>query len=160
MRVKSIVSSILTKFYHVVKNDPAQIQLRFSYVQFSLFILLALDFILKYLFFKMGIGTLNEGVSFSLFSDSSLPFILHVTALIVLTTAYYLLSTKSKWVQNKSYLLLIILAGFGNFTDRAFYGGVVDYINLYFFKNNLSDIVIFVSSLLLVFNAFKKMGSQ
>jgi len=121
-----------------------------------LFSLLFLDLILKFVFVRWGMVTINKGISFSLFSNSNLTFSLHLGALIVLTNGYFLFSSKANWAVNKFYLFLIILAGFSNFFDRIFYGGVVDYINLYFFKNNLTDLVIFLGVCGLILNQYIK----
>ena len=139
---------IFSKFAHVSKFG--------KYLTYILFTLLILDFIFKYLLLKNHFEVLNKGIAFSLFSTSNLVLLFHLGALALLTTVYYLLSTKSSWVVNKFYLFLILLAGISNFFDRIAYGGVVDYLNFYFFKNNLSDIVIFVSTLFLVKNIYFK----
>lgn len=117
--------------------------------------LLPLDRVIKHFLFTRGLYEINTGVSFSLFSDSSVVYLVHILALVILTSYFLILNRRAKKNVISVFMILIILAGLNNFVDRILYGGVVDYLNFYFFKNNLSDVVLTISSLYLVFFGIK-----
>ena len=119
-------------------------------------VLLVLDRVFKHYFFQYGLVELNTGVSFSLFSNSSLVYLSYILALIVLVAYYFLLNHNTKDKCLSIFIILIILSGFNNFIDRVLYGGVVDYLNFYIFKNNLSDVTIFICATYLGYSIFIK----
>ena len=93
----------------------------------------------------------NHGISFGLFQNNTL---LTIILPIVLITFLYCIFKK---FNNKNFnlaFMIIIGAFLGNLSDRVFKGYVVDMIFfpfIPFFICNLSDIMIFVSSLFIAF---------
>jgi lipoprotein signal peptidase len=53
-------------------------------------------------------------------------------------------------------LFLMIIGAFSNLVDRVFNGFVIDYLNLYFFQNNLADIYIWAGAIIFITYFFKK----
>lgn len=117
-------------------------------------VILFLDRFLKQWILSSKIYEINTGISFSYFSSSPLTYLLHLFALIFLSILYLLLNFKRDLKLHVP-MLLILLGGVNNFIDRILYGGVVDYINFYFFKNNLTDVVIFISAIFLSYYLLK-----
>lgn len=85
----------------------------------------------------------NRGIAFSIplngYIASLLIFFIFVCLLIVFVRKYQRKQNKEVW-----YLSLILTGAGSNFYDRAVYGFVIDYINVYFFwwVFNIADILI------------------
>jgi signal peptidase II len=101
--------------------------------------------------------TFNTGASFSIFSNQG-P-ILAVVAIGVIITIMVVLGDASRRIEAVA-LGLVLGGSLGNLIDRVFRGdgwfdgGVVDFIDVQVFTNNLADIALFVGVALLLFAAF------
>lgn len=95
-------------------------------------------------------GAINSGAAFSLFSGSRIPLLLISLVMTGGFIAYYIVQYKKLTTLYKIALALMIAGGFGNLIDRAFYwestvgfGGVVDWILVYFGKNDMNGFPMF-----------------
>lgn len=93
----------------------------------------------------------NRGVAFGMFSGMRWIFIALTTILICAIVIYMF----KKKPQSKLFYVcvaLIVGGGIGNLIDRIFYGYVIDYISLSFFKPvcNFADYCITIGTVLLV----------
>jgi len=84
----------------------------------------------------------NLALSINLNIDNFIILFLYLIIFIILV--YYLI----KSIKNKNIILVIsflflIIGIVSNFLDRLKFGFIIDYINSYFFYNNLADIYIF-----------------
>ena len=101
--------------------------------------------------------TFNTGASFSLFSNQG-P-ILAVVAIGVIVMIMLVLGDASRRIEAVA-LGLVLGGSLGNLIDRVFRGdgwfdgGVVDFIDVQVFTNNLADISLFVGVALLLYAAF------
>ena len=101
--------------------------------------------------------TFNTGASFSIFSNQG-P-ILAVVAIGVIITIMVVLGDASRRLEAVA-LGLVLGGSLGNLIDRVlrgdglFDGGVVDFIDVGVFTNNLADIALFIGVGLLLFAAF------
>ncbi|MEN8239524.1 MAG: signal peptidase II [Actinomycetota bacterium] len=101
--------------------------------------------------------TFNTGASFSIFSNQG-P-ILAVIAIGVIITIMVVLGDASRRIEAVA-LGLVLGGSLGNLIDRVFRGdgwfdgGVVDFIDVQVFTNNLADIALFVGVGLLMLAAF------
>jgi signal peptidase II len=101
--------------------------------------------------------TFNTGASFSIFSDQG-P-ILAVAAIGVIIMIMVVLGDASRRIEAVA-LGLVLGGSLGNLIDRVFRGdgwfdgGVVDFIDVQVFTNNLADISLFVGVGLLLLAAF------
>jgi signal peptidase II len=101
--------------------------------------------------------TFNTGASFSLFSNQG-P-ILAVVAIGVIVMIMVVLGDASRRIEAVA-LGLVLGGSLGNLIDRVFRGdgwfdgGVVDFIDVQVFTNNVADIALFVGVALLLFAAF------
>ena len=101
--------------------------------------------------------TFNTGASFSILSDQG-P-LLGVVAIGVIIMIMVVLGDASRRIEAVA-LGLVLGGSLGNLIDRAFRGdgwfdgGVVDFIDVQVFTNNLADIALFVGVGLLLFAAF------
>ena len=101
--------------------------------------------------------TFNTGASFSILSNQG-P-ILAVVAMGVIVMIMVVLGDASRRIEAVA-LGLVLGGSLGNLIDRVFRGdglfdgGVVDFIDVQVFTNNLADIALFVGVALLLFAAF------
>jgi signal peptidase II len=101
--------------------------------------------------------TFNTGDSFSILSDQG-P-LLGVVAIGVIIMIMVVLGDASRRIEAVA-LGLVLGGSLGNLIDRAFRGdgwfdgGVVDFIDVQVFTNNLADIALFIGVGLLLFAAF------
>jgi signal peptidase II len=101
--------------------------------------------------------TFNTGASFSILSNQG-P-ILAVVAIGVIVMIMVVLGDASRRIEAVA-LGLVLGGSLGNLIDRVFRGdglfdgGVVDFIDVQVFTNNLADIALFVGVALLLFAAF------
>ena len=101
--------------------------------------------------------TFNTGASFSILSDQG-P-LLGVVAIGVIIMIMVVLGDASRRIEAVA-LGLVLGGSLGNLIDRAFRGdgwfdgGVVDFIDVQVFTNNLADIALFIGVGLLLFAAF------
>lgn len=99
----------------------------------------------------------NSFLSFSVFLPENLwPYFYIFCFLIFLVIIFLII----KSIKNKSYLLffaflLITIGMFSNLMDRLKQGFVVDYLNFYFFYNNLADIFLFIGVLIIICHILK-----
>lgn len=111
----------------------------------------------KFLYFEL---YFNRGISWGLFSsDSSLPFILVSTIIILITIAFGIYAYV-RYKNNYNILpeLILISGAISNIMDRFYYGGVIDFIilhinNLTWPAFNIADMAIVLSVLFMVFFA-------
>lgn len=109
------------------------------------------DRVLKYLaisgrifFYK------NTGIAFSI--RINIPLLLYsFTTLFIIIIIWHLIKSIKK---NRASLItiywLLILGTLSNLIDRIKFGFIIDYLNFYFFYNNIADIMIIVSIALLI----------
>lgn len=98
--------------------------------------------------------TQNSGISFNQLSNFPL-FLLILSIIILIFFIIFFIRNFDKISQNKiTYLIsILILSGaIGNTIDRLFLGYVRDFLYMYFFVNNLSDIYISIAFILIIFN--------
>ena len=88
----------------------------------------------------------NPGFSFGLYSDLLLAGVFLV--LVVIMTLF--------WRRGDLGLMIIIIGGLINFTDRIIFGYVRDYWSFYFVYNNLADWIIFFGVLYSIVALWKK----
>jgi signal peptidase II len=84
-----------------------------------------------YLTFELSI---NRGVSWSMFSSAN-PYIFAAVTLVVglfLAAFAWFTFTRRQQLQCTFAETLVIVGGTGNFFDRLFYGGVVDFIHVHY----------------------------
>jgi signal peptidase II len=135
----------------------------------SFALLLAIDFITKYLAFAV-FGResdyflifkikpmINNGIAFSAFSKagSSSQFGLIVLTGIVITLFLFEQLKKYGFSKNIFPAILVASGGVGNFLNRIWFGGVIDFLEITFFCGqssvlNLADIYIGVGLLIIL----------
>lgn len=91
----------------------------------------------------------NYGLATSISLPAGLKLFFYLLVILLLTTLFFFLF---KSFQKRNLLLilassLIILGGFSNLIDRLTNGFVIDYLNFYFFNNNLADLMIWTGFL-------------
>jgi len=101
----------------------------------------------------------NNGISFSIFSNSSLAGrILLILLTIGITSYIVLLLKKEKSILNRAAFILIISGAIGNIFDRIRYGAVIDFLDFYIGSYhwpafNLADIYICTGVGLIILNS-------
>ncbi|HEC63868.1 MAG TPA: signal peptidase II [bacterium] len=95
--------------------------------------------------------TLNSGISFGIFQGAiNLSIILSFVSISVIVWLLFMLD----WREDKAdiYLISVLLgAGIGNFVDRIFRGGVIDYIDIWLIPTfNLADLAITLAAIMLI----------
>ncbi|MFC1622380.1 signal peptidase II [Patescibacteria group bacterium] len=128
-------------------------------ITFFIVIVFCLDRIFKYLalnnkifFYK------NPGITFSIKIPENLFLYFYILVFLILIILIHFLI---KEIKNKNLLLitsyaLLIIGAASNLIDRFKFNYVIDYLNFYFFYNNLADIAICFGIILLIINLFKK----
>jgi len=99
----------------------------------------------------------NYGVAFSFRIPENLFlyfYIFNFLILIIISRRFYL-SFKKKDNLRLFACQLIFFGIISNLTDRLRFGFVIDYFNFYFFYNNLSDVMIMMGIIILMFHLFK-----
>ena len=148
-----------------------KIILKISFLSLIFFIL---DRILKYLaltgkifFYK------NKGIAFSINFPENLFLFFYILIFIFLIfiiwnlilsikNNYKLPSCQSYGVADRQIISyeLLLLGSVSNLIDRIKFGFVIDYLNFYFFYNNLADVMIVVGVALLIFSLINKKITQ
>lgn len=105
-------------------------------------------------------STLNTGVAFGMFADSTLLFVF-ISSIATVVFVYLMCSKKFLTSQYEKICLGVIMAGtFSNLLDRLMFGGVRDFIYLKFINFpifNIADMCITIGVVLLcVYLIFKK----
>ena len=123
-------------------------------ISFLILIFFILDRILKYLalndkifFYK------NKGIAFSINIPESifLYFYIFIFLFLIFIIWHLIKAIQKKYLFEITGYLLIITGAISNLIDRIKFGFVFDYLNFYFFYNNLADIMIVVGVALLIF---------
>lgn len=93
----------------------------------------------------------NSGVAFGMFSGMRWIFIA-LTAILICAIVVYMFKKKPESKLFYACVALIVGGGIGNLIDRVFFGYVIDYISLSFFKPvcNFADYCITAGTVLLV----------
>lgn len=103
---------------------------------------------------------LNPGIAFGLPLPNALSVVLSV---IILIWLIYFLSRAVKQRQSRLYwpLALIVIGAVSNLIDRLRFGGVMDFISIYFWPAfNLADCYIVGGILLLLFNYKRYLSAE
>lgn len=115
-----------------------------------------LDRVLKYLALQekiLLVKNYNLALSINLHLSNNFILFLYFSVFVVLI--YCLIKNINK---NNLFLvscfLFFVIGTASNFLDRLKFNFVIDYIDCYFFYNNLADIFIFVGAILLLLNIF------
>ena len=109
-------------------------------------VLFVIDRLIKSLLYNT--ASVNHG-----FVAGSVVILIFSTLLILLLTNRFKIDRSMKWD------VFIVVGGISNIIDIISFGGVLDYINLFNFKLNFSDILITVGIGLLSFTLWKKKKS-
>jgi signal peptidase II len=121
-----------------------------------------LDRVLKYLALEekiLLVKNYNLALSINLNLPSIVILLLYVCIFVFLI--YLLIKEfKKRNLLFLSFCSLIIIGLISNFIDRLKFGFVVDYINMYFFYNNLADVYIFVGVIFLLFFEMRKKNNK
>jgi len=126
---------------------------RYKYPAMFLCTLLFLQ-LFSYIFYKFGLSQTNSQLFFGYFSGNYLAIILAIVLMILL----YCIMPKQKIVFFAFFLLAA--AAISNTIDRLIYGGVVDYIKIWFIPLfNFADIVIVGSIIFIFYKIIKKSHS-
>lgn len=129
----------------------------FKTISFFCLIVFILDRILKYLAVAQKIFYLkNFGLALSVSLPENLFLYFYILIFLILLLIVWRLSIA---IQKNSLLLitsywLLITGCASNLLDRLKFGFIIDYLNFYFFYNNLADIAICLGVILLIFNFF------
>ena len=116
------------------------------------------DRIFKYLVLSEKIfGVRNYDFALSIKLPQTLKVFLCFCVFVFLCILVFLLI---KSIKQKNFLLvtgysLLITGSFSNFLDRLKFNFIIDYINFYFFYNNLADLMIWVGAGLVVWGLVK-----
>lgn len=118
---------------------------------FALFTTVLLIFqLVDFLFFGTNLSILNDKIVFGLAGNNVLALFITVFLLIIL----YLIIPKTKTIL---LFLLIVTGAISNTVDRFIYGGVIDYIKIWFIPIfNLADVAIVVSMVIIFTQIIKK----
>ena len=110
-----------------------------------------LDLFLQLRLKALGYGVLNLGFSFGLGSSGGVILIWVIGALLILGWRNFLKVKSKAW-------FLVLVGGSVNFVMRVSGGGVWDYLSIPLmpFRNNLSDIMISLGVILLVWQELKQ----
>jgi len=104
----------------------------------------------------------NPGIAFSLFADSSSPWVRYLliagSSLVIAILAWYLVASKGVSSRSAAGLALLLGGATGNLTDRIVHGGVTDFFEMWFGSYrypafNVADSVITVGALLILLDA-------
>lgn len=101
--------------------------------------------------------TLNRGISWSLFHSYDFTVFMAVSAVVFAILCFLAVYTLER--QKEGYdvtgEILLLAGGYGNFTDRLVYGGVVDYIHFYWGRYsfpvfNVADMIITLGAMIII----------
>jgi len=94
----------------------------------------------------------NSGIAFSLKISGELFLYFYLLVIIVLFLIFWqlLASLKNKHLLLATGYLLLAAGIISNLIDRFRFGFIVDYLNFYFFYNNLADVMIMAGVIILI----------
>ncbi|PIT89742.1 hypothetical protein COU23_02295 [Candidatus Kuenenbacteria bacterium CG10_big_fil_rev_8_21_14_0_10_36_11] len=94
----------------------------------------------------------NSGIAFSLKISGELFLYFYLIVIIVLFLIFWqlLASLKNKHLLLATGYLLLAAGIISNLIDRFRFGFIVDYLNFYFFYNNLADVMIMAGVIILI----------
>ena len=94
----------------------------------------------------------NSGIAFSLKISGELFLYFYLLVIIVLFLIFWqlLASLKNKHLLLATGYLLLTAGIISNLIDRFRFGFIVDYLNFYFFYNNLADVMIMAGVIILI----------
>ena len=105
----------------------------------------------------------NPGIAFSMFADSASPwvrYLLIVGSLVVIAIlAWYLVAGTDVSLRAAAGLALLLGGATGNLTDRILYGGVTDFLEIWFGSYrypafNVADSAITVGAIVILLDVF------
>lgn len=112
--------------------------------------LIALQLV-NYFFYSNNLYTINDHFIFGYFGNN---FLAVIVSIIFLALIYFSIS-KSKILLFS--FVVLSSAVFSNILDRIIYGGVIDYIKIWFIPTfNLADIIIVMSVIIICLQSLKK----
>jgi len=107
------------------------------------------DRLSKYFFNKANLSSVNKGISFGIFNNTSV-------FLLVIIFLFFIFFLNLLKIQHKLTVGLVTVGGLSNIIDRFIYGGVIDFLNLPLIPEfNFADIFICFGILLIVVDLFK-----
>ncbi|HOY56041.1 MAG TPA: signal peptidase II [bacterium] len=89
-------------------------------------------------------------LSFDFFSTQNLFFYALVGVLVIGVIYYGAYSYRQKFLLATAGWLWLLMGALSNIFDRLKFGYVIDYLNFYFFYNNLADILIWLGFSLII----------
>jgi signal peptidase II len=104
----------------------------------------------------------NPGIAFSLFADSSSPWVRYlliaVSSAVIVLLAWYLVASRGVTSRAAAGLALLLGGATGNLTDRILHGAVTDFFEMWFGTYrypafNVADAAITVGALLILLDA-------
>ena len=136
---------LLITFDQTVKIFTSKIMISNNFTDLNIFPFLNLVFVR------------NTGISFGLFSDGGVfnRYFFSVFSVLVGTVIFFIsLLSENKLV--KAALILISAGAFGNAIDRIYFGGVIDFIDIFLYTYhwpafNFADIFITIGVIILLF---------
>ena len=100
----------------------------------------------------------NNGISFSIKLPDNFTFLFIFFIISILFILFWFLY-KNLIIKNTQQIFafeFLILGTISNLIDRIKFGFIIDYLNFYFFYNNLSDIMISIGIIFIILNLFDK----
>lgn len=129
----------------------------FIIILISGIIFFLLDRLLKYQAIKNNIFQANFGIAFSIALPPGIILFFYIIILMaILGLLIKKILVKNFWEIKNSGLILIGMGAISNLIDRLAYGYVVDYLNFYFWYNNLADIMICLGVVMMIFFVKRK----
>ena len=114
-----------------------------------IFLAFLVDRLSKYFFNKANLSSVNKGISFGIFNNTSV-------FLLVIIFLFFIFFLNLLKIQHKLTVGLVTVGGLSNIIDRFIYGGVIDFLNLPLISEfNFADIFICFGILLIVVDLFK-----
>lgn len=116
-----------------------------------------MDRLLKYQAIKNNVFQANFGIAFSIVLPTTIILFFYIIILIaILGLLIKKILAKNFWEIKNSGLILISLGAISNLIDRLTYGYVVDYLNFYFWYNNLADMLICIGCVMIIYYLVRK----
>jgi len=103
----------------------------------------------------------NPGIAFSMFADSSSPWVRYLliggSLVVIAILAWYLVAGKGVSARAAAGLALLLGGATGNLTDRILHGGVTDFFEVWFGSYrypafNVADSAITIGAILILFD--------